>query len=96
MTTGEKIQAIANHYGMGNQLLILAEECSELTKAALKMIRYPDREESRRNLLEEMADVEIMLRQIEYFLSVQDAAVIGTFIRAKLDRQLKKVEEENG
>jgi NTP pyrophosphatase (non-canonical NTP hydrolase) len=40
------------------------EECGELVQAANKILRYPDKPETRDNLLEEMVDVSIMIEQI--------------------------------
>ena len=44
------------------------------------------------NLTEEMADVQIMLWQIEYLLSAEN--MIEEMIEKKLNRQLKRIEEE--
>lgn len=56
-------------YGIENQLDMLVEECSELIQAVckykrkIKLNNSTVREQS--NLLEEMADVHIMMKQIE-------------------------------
>ena len=56
-------------YGKEPQCRQLMEECAELIKATNKMLRYADRPaepEYYANLVEEIADVEIMLEQLKY------------------------------
>lgn len=92
MTLEQKQQCkqIFEHYGEKNQLDKLLEEAEELIEATMKY--QEDKSEANLNhLAEEMADVEIMLRQIK--------AVVGNkvdeFIQYKLNRQLKRIENEN-
>ena len=49
-------------WGVESQLLMCAEECSELTHAVLKYLRTGDDG----NFIEEIADVELMLGQVHY------------------------------
>lgn len=93
MTQEQKQQCkqIFKHYGAENQLDKLLEEAEELIEATMKY--QEDKSEANLNhLAEEMADVEIMLRQIK--------AVVGDkvdeFIQCKLTRQLKRIEDEKG
>lgn len=51
-------------YGPGAQILMVVEEMSELTKAICKMERNPSIE-TKLNVIEEMADVEIMIDQLK-------------------------------
>ena len=46
------------------------EECAELIQAINKCIRYPDRKDCHNNLIEEIADVEIMLYQLKVMFNV--------------------------
>lgn len=60
----EQIKEIVTHYGTNDRARLLMEECGELVQAANKILRYPDKPETRVNLLEEMVDVSIMIEQI--------------------------------
>lgn len=66
-----RLLAVANELGMENVLCILAEECSELSQAALKYRRAElnmtpkSKEEAFDNLVEEIADVESCILQIK-------------------------------
>ena len=72
MTDAEKIQFIVGYYGLENQLVQTAEEAAELTKAAIKRhkalkeedVPLEDRISTQAALVEEIADVMIMIRQI--------------------------------
>lgn len=59
-----KIQIIANHFGLTPQLEKTQEELQELSRA----IKFSDFE----NLIEEIADVEIMLEQVKYLYNIGD------------------------
>ena len=86
----EKVKRIADYYGWNNQLRQLAEECCELSVEALHCIR--EREETER-ISEEMVDVLIMIQQIIYFLR-EDREKLEEYADYKLDRQLKRIEQE--
>lgn len=70
---------IQSRYGEEYVLRQLAEECTELAQAALKMIRAQRREtpvlplEARENFLEEVADVYVMLRAAKELLTPSEA-----------------------
>ena len=51
------------HYGREKQCMMTAEECAELIQALSKALRY-DGESFIRQVAEEVADVEIMLEQV--------------------------------
>ena len=92
MTYEQKKQCsnIFEHYGEENQLEKLKEELNELYEAVVDF-QGNQSEANRNHLAEELADVEIMLRQIK--------AVVGDkvdeFIQYKLTRQLKRIEDES-
>jgi len=87
----EKCKSIANHYGKENQVLIAIEEMSELTKELCKYYRRYDR---RREIIEEISDAEIMLEQLkELFNCESDVSKVIDF---KLDRQMRRMEQERG
>jgi len=102
--TKQKIQKIAQTYGYDAQSRQCIEEMAELTQAINKFWRkaldcgkgkQPDGEKyitmspTYDNLVEEMADVQIMLWQMEYLLNA-DTSII---IQQKLDRQIGRIEK---
>ena len=85
----DKLQIIADHYGIKKQLRQLAEECSELAVEA----SHSARKGTTVKIIEEMADVEIMIEQIIYLAKI-DKCDIEDCINYKLDRQIKRIKEE--
>lgn len=95
-----KIKQIADFYGYEPQSNQLVEECAELIQAVNKYRRavlgkgQPVSEDKKEtafdNLVEELADVQIMIWQISYFLDV-DKDSIEEYIHKKLDRQLESI-----
>lgn len=100
MTTEQKIQYIADHYGYEPQSRQLIEEMAELTVALNKAWRktfdtvdkIPNMDDEER-IVEEIADVEIMITQIEYLLGVSDMK-LNNMIKQKLDRQIERIKNE--
>ena len=103
----DKISKIANHYGFSKQSRQLAEEAAELIQAVNKYYRFRNSNNTRdeilssvndsnmliQNIAEEIADSEIMLEQMKILLNISNEAVEG--IKAKkVDRQLKRIEQE--
>lgn len=88
-----RVFTIADHYGLESQLNILQEELAELIQAVSKYRRGDPS-----HIIEEIADVEIMLDQVVYLLdkktSVDTEQLIGLHIEKKLRRQLKRIKEE--
>lgn len=82
----EVIKIIADHYGKENQTIKAIEELAELIQALAK----GDIE----NIKEEIADVRVMLEQIEYLYCVSDDEITLRMC-AKLWRQLERMEGEN-
>ena len=97
MTTEQKIQYIADHYGYEPQSRQLIEEMAELTVAINKAWRktfdtvdkIPNMDDEER-IVEEIADVEIMITQIEYLLGIS-AMEANNMIERKLDRQIERI-----
>lgn len=88
---------IVEHYGVINQLDILVEECAELIQAVSKYKRSNYAKAELDHVAEEMADVQIMLRQIadgygglgsDFYNS------INNWINVKTERQLRRINEE--
>lgn len=98
MMTEEQIQkarTIFQHYGLDNQLRILQEECAELIQAVSKYQRAQDAGkpilQAKTALMEEVADVSIMITQI---VSVFSGKALSTIVDSKLDRQLARISKE--
>ena len=85
----DKLQMIADHYGIKKQLRQLAEECSELAVEA----SHSARKGTTVKIIEEIADVKIMIEQIIYLAKI-DLCDIEDCINYKLDRQMKRIKEE--
>ena len=100
MEIAEKIKIIAEHYGYDAQSRQCIEEMAELTQTINKWWRVCGNgqrtEESiaecRYNLIEEIADVQIMLYQLGYLLDSR--LEVSEMITKKLDRQLERIKEE--
>ena len=86
------IEKIARHYGVRSQLGICQEECAELIQAISKYERTCS-DEARISVVEEMADVLIMLRQTAFLMHIDDH-ILDVYISAKIDRQLQRIEKE--
>ena len=99
------IMEMAKHYGYESQSRQLIEEMAELTVAINKLWRverfcdrknimdvkgfsYPETKE----IIEEIADTEIMLAQIKYLLDCQDE--VEQEKERKILRQLERMKEE--
>lgn len=110
MNLQEKLQAIANHYGMDLQAIKLAEEGAELAAATLKNVGFmiqqengedgesiaQKRTEAMEKTDEEIADVLLVSRQMEYLLleSPEYDEKITRLMNEKADRQLLRIKEE--
>ena len=111
MTREDKIKKIARHYGDEAQSRQCIEEMAELTQAINKYWRkdlecgkypynpydgyMPDDSKEYKNILEEIADVQIMLQQMKFFLDPLNIEHIDEIVELKIDRQLRRMEEEN-
>ena len=84
-----RIKTIADHYGIKKQLRQLAEECSELAVEA----SHSARKGTTVKIIEEIADVQIMIEQIIYLAKI-DKCDIEDCINYKLDRQMNRMEKE--
>ena len=73
MMEKEWVKAMVDHYGTNDRARLLMEECGELVQAANKILRYPDKPETRANLLEEMVDVSIMIEQIRTLFNYSES-----------------------
>ena len=88
----DKCREICKHYGNQNQCLKAVEEMAELQRAIVKTM-IGDKGDLD-NVIEEIADVEIMMEQLK---SIFDPIGIDVplQIRKKIQRQLERMESEN-
>jgi len=84
------IKAISK-YGE-KQLDIAQEECAELIQAISKWKRYGN-EKAKLNVIEEVADVTIMLEQLKIMFGITEE-ILNDEIDCKIDRLEKRMEEE--
>lgn len=83
----EDLKKIANHYGLRRQLCQTVEEMAELTQVICKIRRY-GMATVRDHLVEEVADVSIMIDQLEYLLGDN---MIAKIREEKIKRQLERI-----
>jgi len=101
-----RIIKIAEEYGHKPQLQMLIEEMAELTQAICKFIRVDDRAKREpvqaaecteviENIIEEMADVQIMILQLQHFTNLSDES-FKEQMNKKLDRQIERINLKKG
>ena len=91
MDISEELKQIADYYGWDAQSNMLIEECAELIQAVNKYKRIEDSlarlSIAFDNLVEEIADVEIMLEQVKHLMQVPEedihTAKVFKIIRTK-------------
>ena len=83
----EDLKYIADHYGLEGQTKKCEEELNELIEALDGS--------SDTHIVEEIADVEIMLSQIKYLRDIPDEQV-NEIKQYKIQRQLRRIENEGG
>ena len=105
--TRQKIQKIAQTYGYDPQSRQCIEEMAELTQAINKYWRkdlqcgkfpycpwdgyMPMDSEQYSNLIEELADVQIMIWQMKFLLTADDFDAI---VQKKIDRQIERIDKK--
>lgn len=88
METRKKIYEDARiKWGSINQLTVAIEELSELQKEICKYFRHEGKHE---DLIEEVADVSIMLEQIILMFDIQDD--VNKVMEEKLQRLKRRIE----
>lgn len=92
----QKIQQIANYYGIDNQVSIAQEELAELIQALSKWRRAESRTSvaAYDMVLEEFADVTLMLKQIQHLFHI-DPDDVTAVVKEKVERQLRRIAEES-
>lgn len=97
----ENLLKIINHYGLMKQLKYIHSEYFELDEAILNYENYEDLvdiEEGTKNSLKndiigEIADIMVMLRQIQYHYGISDED-IEAVMNYKVGRQLDRIRNE--
>jgi NTP pyrophosphatase (non-canonical NTP hydrolase) len=87
------LEKAIRHYGAKNQMGVACEESAELIQAISKCLRYKDDIEARNNLVEEIADVLIMIDQLKIIMNIKDYE-IECYRRYKLERLERRIENE--
>lgn len=87
-----KCKMIAKYYGSSHQAVKAIEEMAELQKELAKYALNDNY--NMKNIIEELADVCIMIEQLKYCMIPADVD-LNDIIWEKLDRQLKRMEDEN-
>ena len=77
---GKDLTTIYNHFGQENQLKKLVEEANEL-------LNHTDRD----NYIEELADVEVVLRQLINALNDNQASKFFDIVDKKINRTLERI-----
>lgn len=99
MDISEELKQIAEYYGWDAQSNMLIEECAELIQAVNKYKRVEDSlvrlNIAFDNLVEEIADVEIMLEQIKHLMQVpeEDIHIAKVF---KIIRTKERIAKSKG
>lgn len=90
----EDLLKIINHYGINNQQRKLEEEVFELQESIIELetSKIRDYEEKLKHVIEEIADVEVLLREfiLEYGISQEDLILT---MKNKVDRTIKRIKE---
>lgn len=96
MTKNELYYELIEKFGAENQILKCIEELNELGQALCKITsRENSKIKATRNVIEEIADVEIMLEQIKLILDI-DEKEVKRMKSFKLHRTAKKYGFERG
>lgn len=80
----EKLKEIINHFGLNNQLVKLNEETGELIVACMDNNCFQD------DVIEEIADVHVLLRQLQLFYNIKDKQ-IKKVMKEKTNRTIERI-----
>ena len=94
----EKLLQIINHYGISEQLKYIHSEYFELDEAILhyENSKYFSDEygiDDLEHIIEEIADVMVMLRQFQLYYEIKDED-IKKIMQEKIDRQIERIKNE--
>lgn len=80
-----KLLTIFNTYGKSHQVSKLLEEVGEFIETVMN--------EDKENMVQEMADVSVMLEQFKAYYKLDSNNIID-IMKYKIDRQLKRIEND--
>lgn len=80
-----KLLNIFNTYGKSHQVSKLLEEVGEFIETVMN--------EDKENMVQEMADCMVMLKQFQYYYGITDEEIINN-MQFKIKRQLERIENE--
>lgn len=86
----DDMEQIISHYGKQAQKLMVLEEMAELQKEVCKSFRG---KRNRDEIIEEMADVYIMLEQLQLMYGINDEVLEG-IAQEKIERQMERMRTE--
>ena len=96
MNTPEELAAqIMQHYGAAHQKIKLCEECGELIQAVCKSLENPDSPDINSDIVEEAADVEILLTQLKAIMGEYWRQEYEKIKMQKLRRQIERMKAED-
>lgn len=89
-----KLLQIISYFGVNNQQRKIQEELFELQESIIELetSKIRDYEEKLKHVIEEIADVEVLLREfiLEYGISYEDLILT---MKSKVDRTIKRIKE---
>jgi NTP pyrophosphatase (non-canonical NTP hydrolase) len=89
-----KLLQIISYFGVNNQQRKIQEELFELQESIIELetSKIRDYEEKLKHVIEELADVEVLLREfiLEYGISYEDLILT---MKSKVDRTIKRIKE---
>ena len=89
----EKLLKIIQHYGINKQLKYIHSEYFELDEAIIKYCNVEELWFTKKNIIGEIADIMVMLKQFQYYYDITDEQ-IEEIMNYKIDRQLDRISEE--
>ena len=84
---------IIKHYGAENQARQSMEECAELIQAINKCLRHPGNSQARAQLVEEIGDTLIMVKQLLIIYHIDLDELYGE-VHKKIDAIEQRMNEE--
>lgn len=96
----EELLKIINHYGIKHQLKYIHSEYFELDEAitqreyqAKDKKSYELVEFEKAHIIEEIADIEVMLKQFQYYYDISDED-IEEIMKYKIQRQIERIKKD--
>ena len=89
----DKLKQIINHYGVNHQLKYFQSEVYELTEAILWEQLTPSNWHTKAHVIEEIADVMVMLKQFQLYYDIGDEE-IKDIMEFKINRQIERINDE--